>query len=72
MPLHDRGVAGSLVSVDRVLGFAISANGVMWLHDILRDGGSAPADYANSFVFVGAALLLITLFTALGLRNQPL
>lgn len=69
MPLRDRGVAGSLVSVDRVLGFAISANAVMWLHDILRDDRAAPADYANTLFCVGAVLLFITLLTMLGLRG---
>jgi len=68
MPLRDRGVAGSLVSVDRVLGFAMSANGVMWLHDILRGASAVPSDYAHTLLYVGIALLVITVFTAIGLR----
>ncbi|MGH1360335.1 MAG: MFS transporter [Burkholderiaceae bacterium] len=56
MPLGERGVAGSLVSVDRVLGFSLSANGVMWLHDILRDGQNESADYFRTLLIVGAAL----------------
>ncbi|MFK7963719.1 MAG: MFS transporter [Burkholderiaceae bacterium] len=70
MPLADRGVAGSLVSVDRVLGFALSANGVMWLHDILRDGSSSPANYSSTLQVVSLTLLLITLVTLFGLRRR--
>ncbi len=64
MHVGDRGVAGSLVSVERVLGFAISANGVMWLHDWLRDStgvaesASVAADYGETFVLIGSALVV--------------
>lgn len=61
MPLGERGVAGSLVSVARVLGFALSANGVMWLHDVLRDGQNGPMDYARTLYCVGAALAIAAL-----------
>lgn len=65
MPLSDRGVAGSLVSMTRVLGFSWSANGVMWLHDVLRDGQNTALDYTRSLLIVGLTLLIATVWMTL-------
>ncbi len=70
MPIGDRGVAGSIVSVTRIVGIAISANMLMWLHDGLRAGATAPADYGRTFLVVGGLLLLGTVFYWLRFGRQ--
>lgn len=58
MPVGERGVAGSLVSVGRVLGFSLSANLVMWAHDAMRGVSELPSDYGRSLLVAGAVLLI--------------
>ena len=54
LPAHERGVAGSLVSVTRLLGIALGAVGIGWFN---AWGGSA----ALSFAVLGGGLALLAL-----------
>ena len=72
MPIGDRGVAGSIVSVTRVLGIAISANLVMWLHDIMRAGELHSQDYGNTFMLTGVTLAVWTLGYGLRFSGREL
>ncbi len=54
LPLHERGVAGSLVSVTRLLGIALGAVGIGWF-----DAWSGST--ALSFAVLGGALALLAL-----------
>jgi len=51
LPPEERGVAGSLVSVTRLLGIVLGASGISWLHQ-------ATGEYATTFRVLGAGLLL--------------
>lgn len=54
LPVHERGVAGSLVSVTRLLGILLGATGISWLHGL---SGNA----AISFGVLAAGLGLFAL-----------
>lgn len=57
----ERGVAGSLVNVARLLGIVSGAAGITWLFDLLdRHGNHLPA-FRDTFVFLGGALLVFGL-----------
>jgi MFS family permease len=49
LPIGERGVAGSLVSVTRLLGVVLGATGIGWLHGLTGDHGS-------SFAMLGGSL----------------
>lgn len=51
LPAHERGVAGSLVSVTRLLGIVIGATGISWLHGLWRQP-------ALSFAILGTGLMV--------------
>jgi predicted MFS family arabinose efflux permease len=54
LPVHERGVAGSLVSVTRLLGILLGATGISWLHGL-------SGDPAISFVVLAVGLGLFSL-----------
>lgn len=49
LPVHERGVAGSLVSVTRLLGILLGATGISWLHGLT-------GQHAISFAVLAALL----------------
>ncbi|MGB7183980.1 MAG: MFS transporter [Burkholderiaceae bacterium] len=52
MPVADRGVAGSIVAVGRLLGIVLAANGLLWLHETMADSNLGFAvQYAKTFMF---------------------
>ncbi len=57
LPVADRGVAGSLVSVTRLIGFVVGAAGITWLFEILRGTDSSDAGIERTFGALGFALL---------------
>jgi len=64
LPIEERGVAGSLVSVTRLLGILLGATGIGWLQGL---GGR----YEVSFAVLGSALALFAaLFVAAGRRGS--
>lgn len=64
LPPHDRGVAGSLVSVTRLLGVVLGAVGIGWLHQAL--GAFVP-----TFGVLGAALAALAAAAWLRRRRAP-
>jgi len=54
LPVHERGVAGSLVSVTRLLGILLGATGISWLHGL-------SGNHAISFGVLAAGLGLFAL-----------
>jgi MFS family permease len=54
LPVHERGVAGSLVSVTRLLGILLGATGISWLHGL-------SGNHAISFGLLAAGLGLFAL-----------
>jgi len=62
LPIEERGVAGSLVSVTRLLGIVLGATGIGWLQGLTQD-------YAASFVALGAGLGLFAAAFAAGDRR---
>ena len=54
---NDRGVAGSLVNVGRLLGIVIGAATITWLFDVLNTGDELVA-FRQTYVLLGVALVL--------------
>lgn len=75
MPRSDRGVAGSLFMVTRLVGTVAGASGISWLFQALPEGGmgrgiaSAHADFLaafqTTFIVVGGALFAVSIPIAL-------
>lgn len=63
LPPQERGVAGSLVSVTRLLGIVMGATGISWLNAQLPG-------FEASFLVVGLALGLFALGFALAIRRR--
>lgn len=57
LPIEERGVAGSLVSVTRLLGILMGATGIGWLHRVTDS-------YGLSFAALGAGLALFAIVFA--------
>ena len=64
LPVHERGVAGSLVSVTRLLGILLGATGIGWLQGLT---GQAAA----SFGVLAVALAVFTVSFLLAGRPRP-
>jgi MFS family permease len=64
LPVHERGVAGSLVSVTRLLGILLGATGISWLHGL-------SGDHATSFGVLAAGLGVFALGFTLVVRRAP-
>jgi predicted MFS family arabinose efflux permease len=62
LPIDERGVAGSLVSVTRLLGILLGATGIHWLQGLTQD-------HASTFKLLGIALLALAVLFALGKRR---
>ena len=62
LPIDERGVAGSLVSVTRLLGILLGATGIHWLQGLTQD-------HASTFKLLGIALLALEMLFALGKRR---
>jgi len=62
LPIEERGVAGSLISVTRLLGIVFGATGIGWLQGVT-------ADYAASFAVLGGGLALFAAAFAVGDRR---
>ena len=62
LPIDERGVAGSLVSVTRLLGILLGATGIHWLQGLTQN-------HANTFKVLGIALLALAMLFALGKRR---
>ena len=62
LPPAERGVAGSLVNVTRLVGYVIGAATITWLYETLHAVGANPEAFAQSFAVLGAALLLLAGF----------
>ena len=62
LPIDERGVAGSLVSVTRLLGILLGATGIHWLQGLTQD-------HASTFKVLGIALLALAMLFALGKRR---
>jgi MFS family permease len=57
LSVSERGVAGSLVNVGRLLGILTGASGITWLFDLLNTHGDQMLAFRNTYVMLGAALL---------------
>jgi EmrB/QacA subfamily drug resistance transporter len=57
LPVADRGVAGSLVSVTRLIGFVVGAAGITWLFEFLRGTDASPVGIQRTFAALGLTLL---------------
>ena len=60
LPASERGVAGSLVNVARLLGILTGAAGITWLFDLLNTGDQMQA-FRDTFMLLGAALVVFGL-----------
>ena len=79
MPRGDRGVAGSLFMVTRLVGTVAGASGISWLFQVLTEGGMGPgiapapgdflAAFQMTFVAVGGALFIVSVPIALFSRS---
>ncbi len=58
MPVADRGVAGSLVSVTRLVGFVVGAAGITWLFEALRGVEGSPVGIQRTFGVLGLGLFV--------------
>ena len=58
LPIAERGVAGSLASVTRLVGLVFGAAAIMWLYEALRPSGAA---FAWSFGILGALLAVFSM-----------
>ncbi|MFN0301414.1 MAG: MFS transporter [Burkholderiales bacterium] len=58
LPVADRGVAGSLVSVTRLVGFVVGAAGITWLFEALRGAEASPVGIQRTFGVLGIGLLV--------------
>ena len=75
MPRSDRGVAGSLFMVTRLVGTVAGASGISWLFQALSEGGMGPGiapahgdflvAFQTTFIVVGSALFAISIPIAL-------
>lgn len=65
LPIEERGVAGSLISVTRLLGIVFGATGIGWLQGVT-------GDYAASFAVLGGGLALFAAAFAAGDRRAGL
>jgi MFS family permease len=63
LPIEERGVAGSLVSVTRLLGILLGATGISWLNGLTGHDGA-------SFAMLGGALGLFAAVFALAGRRE--
>lgn len=62
LPIEERGVAGSLVSVTRLLGILLGATGISWLHGLTGHDGA-------SFAVLGGGLAIFAAAFCLGVRR---
>lgn len=58
LPASERGVAGSLVNVARLLGILTGASGITWLFDLLNHHGDKLIAFRDTYVILGAAMLV--------------
>ncbi len=58
LSVGERGVAGSLVNVARLLGIVSGAAGITWLFDLLDRHGNQMLAFRDTFVILGTALLV--------------
>jgi len=58
LSVGERGVAGSLVNVARLLGIVSGAAGITWLFDLLDRHGNQMLAFRDTFVVLGTALLI--------------
>jgi MFS family permease len=74
LPSSERGVAGSLVNVARLLGILTGASGITWMFDLLNTGDQLQA-FRNTFILLGAALvafgLLVNFTIFRKVKTQP-
>jgi MFS family permease len=61
LPASERGVAGSLVNVARLLGILTGAAGITWLFDLLNHHGNQMIAFRDTYVILGLALLVFGL-----------
>jgi MFS family permease len=64
LPIEERGVAGSLVSVTRLLGILLGATGISWLRGLTGSDGA-------SFAVLGGGLALFTFAFGFAARRAP-
>lgn len=64
LPAHERGVAGSLVSVTRLLGIVLGATGISWLNGRWDS-------FSTTFAVLGAALGVFASLFAVAHRCRP-
>ena len=66
LPVDERGVAGSLVSVTRLLGILLGATGIHWIQGLTQN-------HAGTFASLAAGLGMVGLLFTLGKRRtlQP-
>ncbi|MGH1483029.1 MAG: MFS transporter [Geminicoccales bacterium] len=79
MPRGDRGVAGSLFMVTRLVGTVAGASGISWLFQALTEGGMGPgialapgdflAAFQMTFIVVGSVLFAVSMPIALFSRS---
>jgi hypothetical protein len=58
LPVADRGVAGSLVSVTRLVGFVVGAAGITWLFEAVRGAEGSPVGIQRTFGVLGLGLFV--------------
>ncbi|MFT4103168.1 MAG: MFS transporter [Burkholderiaceae bacterium] len=63
LPEHERGIAGSLVSVTRLIGVVFGASGISWLHERLQS-------FPLTFALLGAGLLAFDLALGRAMRRS--
>ena len=72
LPVADRGVAGSLVSVTRLIGFVVGAAGITWIFEVLRGTDASTVGIQRTFAALGALLILFSaLFWRLRVGRTP-
>ncbi|HOA93574.1 MAG TPA: hypothetical protein PKJ79_07390, partial [Quisquiliibacterium sp.] len=64
LPAEERGVAGSLVSVTRLIGIVLGATGIGWLH-------AATTRFEITFTVLGGGLILYAVVGILTRRRSP-
>lgn len=65
LPEGDRGVAGSLVNVARLLGIVIGAALISWLYDALGGEEAGMAAFRDTFLIMGVLLVILTVTLSL-------
>ena len=68
LPVADRGVAGSLVSVTRLIGFVVGAAGITWLFEALCGTDASTVGIQRTFGALGICLFL---FSVMFWRLRP-